>query len=348
VTEERAALRDTLRRLLEDAGGTAIARERWGTTGVGPGDPAWKGLAALGACGVLAPEAAGGLGLDLADAAVVVAELGRVAAPLPFVSSAVGAVSALSLAGDPLGLLPALCEGSSIGTVAVLEPGQRGRWDAPTVTVKNGALSGVKSGVADAGAADIIVVSARDDQGIGLYAVRDARVEPVDSVDGTRPLATVHLDATPGTRLDEGDHTDLLRTVVDRVQTALVIDGVAAAQSAFDLAMDYTRTREQFGKPIGAFQAVQHLCVDAFQSLTMARVSAEAALAGEHVDVLTATAWATEHLPQVTGAAIAVFAGIGFTWEHDVGLFHKRCLSLASAWGSAGDHLAALADSVLS
>lgn len=351
-SEERAALADGVRRVLADHGGAAYARARSEDPARGS-DPAWESLAALGVTGLLAP----GSEVGMVEAGAVAEELGRVASPLPWISTAITAGSALALGGDPDGLLARLADGGSIGTLALLEPGSRYRWRSPSTAAVGGRLSGTKVHVPALLAADVVLVTGRDDDGLGLWAVeRPADVRPGAGLDGSRPTGTLVLHATPGRRLPlRGDHTALVAQVLDRTVAALVADGVGAAGRAFELSLEHAKTRHQFGRPVGSFQAVQHLCVDAFESLVLARTACAHALrcldeedpTEAHRAVVMAKACASAALPRVGSAAVAVFAGIGFTWEHDVGLLYKRLLSLATLHGGESEQLAELGALVL-
>ena len=143
--------------------------------------------------------------------------------------------------------------------------------------------------------------------------------------------------------------------VVDRVLAALVVDGLGAAEVALEMAVAYAKERTQFGRPIGSFQAVQHLCADMLLSLELGRAGAyyalwaadEASPAEAHRAATMAKAFAGDAFFRIGANAIQVFGGIGFTWEHDVHLFYKRLLTLQQAHGTATEHLEELADLVL-
>ena len=354
---EQEELRATVRRFLtEQAPITPYVRDMLddprGTT-----DAVWKGLAELGVTGLLVPEAHGGTGMGMVDMGVVVEELGRAVHPGPFLSTAVTAASALAASGDEL--VDAIAAGTLIAAVGLTE-GDGRDWRAVATRERRGLLTGTKTFVPDAGAADVLLVTAEDeDGGLGLYAVETGAeglvVEPDPSVDGTRKQATVRLDTTPGRRLGHGDLGQLVAEVVDRTLVALVVDGVGAAQTALDLAVAYAKERVQFDRPIGAFQAVQHLCADMLQALELARAGAyyalwacDAASAQErHRAAVMAKAFGGDALWRVGASAIQVFGGVGFTWEHDVHLFYKRLLSLQQAYGDAADHLEELAGLIL-
>jgi alkylation response protein AidB-like acyl-CoA dehydrogenase len=178
-------------------------------------------------------------------------------------------------------------------------------------------------------------------------------VEPLPTVDGSRKFATVALRAAGGTTIAGAGPA--LAAASDRLALAFVLDGVGAAEVALELAVEYAKEREQFGTPIGSFQAVQHLCADMLRAVELGRAAAyyaawacdEADAAERHRAVTVARAFAADGFYRVGASAIQVFGGIGFTWEHDVHLFYKRLLTLQHLGGSASDHLEELASLVL-
>jgi acyl-CoA dehydrogenase len=140
----------------------------------------------------------------------------------------------------------------------------------------------------------------------------------------------------------------------DRLCVALAVDGVGAAARALDLAVEYAKERVAFDQPIGAFQAVQHLCADMLRTVELGRAAAYAACWADahepddaHRAATIATAFASDAFAPLGGTAIQVFGGIGFTWEHDIHLYSKRLLSCAALLGTADEHLAELADLVI-
>jgi acyl-CoA dehydrogenase len=341
---EQEQLRESLRRFLGERAPLALARELWDDA-TGTTDDVWKGLVELGLPGLLAPERMGGAGGGLCDMGVVLEELGRVVHPGPFLSSAVGAVSA-AVALEAVDLVEAFAAGAARGTLALAEAGARfPAWRQPAARADAaGRLSGEKTWVPDALAADWLLVSASG----ALWAVesRSAGVvlEPAPSVDGTRRFAHLRLAGAPGRRLGE---LDALAPAVDRLLVAWAMDGLGAAQAALDLAVGHARERVQFGQPIGAFQAVSHLCADMLHRVELGRAglhhalwAADAAGAEErHRAAAMAKAFASEAFPKVTADAIQVFGGAGFSWEFDVHLFYKRTLSLQQHLGTADEWL---------
>lgn len=348
-TAEQEELRSTVRRFLADQAPLAWVRERWsdrrGTT-----DAVWRGMVDLGLVGLLVPEDAGGVGAGMVEAGVVLEELGRVAHPGPFLASCVGATSAL-VALEARDHLAALASGDSIAILALVDAGASfGRWHAPVTDEAEGRLTGHKVNVQDGESATLFLVTA----GSHVWAVKreapGVRVEPEVTIDGTRRFATLALDDTPGELLGP---IEALAPAVDRVAIALAVDGLGAAQAALTLAVDYAKTRVQFGKPIGAFQSVAHLCATMLQTVETGRAGAYYALwAADAADPIErhraaalAKSFASEHYPQVAAEAIQILGGAGFTWEVDLHLFYKRLLTLGQDWGGSEhwlDELAAL------
>jgi alkylation response protein AidB-like acyl-CoA dehydrogenase len=365
-SSEQDQLRDSVRRLLADRAPLApYVRDRYSEAAVGA-DAVWEALTELGVVGLLVPEEHGGAGMGMVDAAVALEELGRAINPLPYTSSAIGAASLVLDAGSPREhafLLPGLAGGTTIGTVALYEPGQRYRIDAPTTTaVADGdgwRLDGTKVHVPDGAAADFVLVTARAGDALGVFALKAGSegfaAEPLTTVDGSRKEATIRLSGANGWRLGDGDATDAVQRVVDRLAVAYVVDGVGAAARALEMAVEYAKERVQFDRPIGAFQAVQHLCADMLRVVELGRAASyyacwaidEAGAAEAHRAATMAQAYASEAFAQLGASAIQVFGGIGFTWEHDIHLFYKRLLTASIALGSTDDHLAELASLAL-
>jgi alkylation response protein AidB-like acyl-CoA dehydrogenase len=302
--------------------------------------------------------------MGMVDAAVVIEELGGALSPAPYVSSAIGAASLVLDAGaarEHAFLLPGVANGSTIGTIAVYEDDGRYGWRAPNCSAVAGAdnrsaVTGAKVHVADARAAHFFCVTAIDAAGtLGVYVVQagadGVTVQPTESVDGSRKEGRVELDGAIGWRLGGDDATGAVARTLDRLAVAYVVDGVGAAQRALSLAVDYAKERVQFDKPIGSFQAVQHLCADMLRALELGRAagyyacwaSDDAEPSEAHRAAVMAKAFASSAYAQLGGTAIQVFGGIGFTWEHDIHLYYKRLLSLSVALGNASEHLSELA-----
>lgn len=363
---EQEALRASVRRFLDDRAPLTWVRDRYeeprGTT-----DEVWQGLADLGVLGLLVPERHGGAGMGMVDAAVVLEELGRAVHPGPFASSAIGATGlVVDLdADDSAGLLAELAAGTSIATVALLEPGRRAAWSAPETSAHAGGdggewvLDGTKAHVADAVAANVLLVSACDHKGVlGVFAATPGTsgvtIEATPTIDGSRKEGTVTLVGAPARRVGE-NASDALASTADRLGIAAVVEGVGTAGRALELTVEYATERRQFDAPIGSFQAVQHLCADMLRAVELARAAGyyacwaadDAPAAERHRAATIALAFATDDLYGVGAAAVQVHGGIGFTWEHDIHLFYKRLLTLQQAGGGSVDQLEELARLVI-
>lgn len=350
-TQEQESFRATMRRFLEDQGGTRFTRSRWREP-VPTTQQVWQSLVDLGVTGLLVPEHAGGLGGSMVDMGIVMEELGRAVHPGPCWASCVGATSAAAVFGLDT-LLRALADGSQTATLALDEPGRRfSNWRQAQLAVTNGTLSGAKIQVPDALGADYLFVTT--DHGVYLVAT-DARgltVTETECLDGSRRFAAVQFDRVAGTRLGENAQ---LAPVIDRMLVALCADGLGAAQRALELAVAYASERQQFGQHIGSFQAIQHLCADMLQQLELGRAGLHYALwsldAGDPVEAHRAAvmckAYAAENFPQIAVNAIQIFGGAGFTWEYDIQLYYKRLLSLQVTWGNSEVWLEELATLVI-
>jgi alkylation response protein AidB-like acyl-CoA dehydrogenase len=357
-SEDQQLLRATVRRFLAEQAQIAFVREMLdderGTT-----DAVWSALSGLGATGLLVPDSFGGAGMGMVDMAVVLEELGREVHPGPFASSAVGAASLVRLAGaedDHAELLPGLASGETIGTIALTGASETravaagGEWR----------ITGHKAHVPDAVAAETVIVTATAADGeLGAFVViRDApglEIVATPTVDGTRKFAAVTLADTPAHRLGTGDASGAVAETVDRLGVAAVVDGVGAASRALDMSVEYAKERRQFERPIGSFQAVQHLCADMLRAVELARAgayyacwAADAADPAERHRAATMTqAFAADELYAVGASLIQVHGGIGFTWEHDAHLFYKRLLTLKELGGGSTGQLEELASLVL-
>ena len=325
-------------------------------------DGFWKKLAELGWMGLIVPEQFGGSGLDFVDLVVVLEEMGRCVTPGPFFSSAVvGGVALLEggTAAQKSELLPKLAAGTLRATLADLEPS--GRWDLDGIQLEakrdGGAytLSGTKLFVPDAHTADVLIVVARapgskGSAGVSLFLV-DARAKGVGisllkTMDQTRKLCEVTFDrVTVGAERVLGtaeQGATVLARVIDRGKVGLCAEMCGGAQRVLDMSVGYAKVREQFGKPIGSFQAIQHKCanmlveVESSKSVTyyaawaVANDVAEAPLAAA-----MAKSYCSDAYRHASGEGIQIHGGIGFTWEHDMHLYFKRAKSSEVTFGDA-------------
>ncbi|GAA3523350.1 acyl-CoA dehydrogenase family protein [Amycolatopsis ultiminotia] len=346
-------LRSSVRALLTDRAGPAAVLARVETAE--PYDrQLWRTLAAdLGAAGLLVPEERGGHGASAREVAVVLEELGRSVAPVPFLGSAVLATSALLATGEDV-LLPRLAAGELTGALAVplsTAPGS----PFPSTVRADGTLTGEVRTVADASVADVLVVPAVSADGPGLYAVEasDATVVEAVSLDLTRRIADVTLSAAPARPVALGAAAE---SALDGALTAaaglLASEQTGLTEWALTETVTYLKGRYQFGRPVGGFQSLKHrlanLYTDLVSARATARYAADALAAGHDVPIAVAVAQsrAAPIAVHATEEAIQLHGGIGMTWEHPAHLYLKRAKSNELALGTPGRHRARLAELV--
>ncbi|MGH3342143.1 MAG: acyl-CoA dehydrogenase family protein [Carbonactinosporaceae bacterium] len=352
LTDEQRALQETARRFLAERFPLSAVRELYDDP-AGDGDPPklWKAIGEQGWLAVLVPEEHDGLGRGLLDAAVIARCWGAGCGPGPWLPTLVTA-EALRLAGDP-GQLAAWLPRVAAGE-AKLAPAL-GHGDVTKVTVREGRLSGAATHVEYAHVADRLVVAASpagtaggEGDGTGLWLVdprgEGVRVTRHDALDRSARLATVTFDGTPAERLPGG--SDAVRSgVLDRAAVLYANDLVGVARTALARTVAYDIQREQFGRPVGSFQAVKHALADLHVGVTMAEHGAlyaahavDEALPDARLAVSIAKAKASDVARDATAAAIQYHGGIGYTWEHDAHLFFKRAKREEYAYGDAVTH----------
>ncbi len=349
-TEE--ALRDSVRRLFADRCPPESVMRAY--------DPAphdfsdlWHTLAAdLGMAGLLVPEELGGAGAGAREAAVVMEEVGRAVAPVPFLSSAVLATVALLEAGDTE-TVKGLAAGSLTAALAVPLPTAPD--DAVTgVAISGDGLTGRVTSVAGAGEADVLVVPVAGDE-LELHTVaRDAAgvaVSPLLTLDMTRPLVNVEFSSATSSRVGSGETA--VRAALQTGAALLASEQLGIAQWCFDTTLAYAKQRKQFGRAIGSYQAIKHRLADLW-----IEVNAAAAVARYAADTCArrdddATIAAAVAQAYCSGAAVhaaeecvQLHGGIGMTWEYPAHLYLKRAKSDQLAFGTAYRHRARLAELV--
>jgi len=352
-TDVEDDLRASVRDLLTDhCDPTAVAGLYDGDRS--PVAPLWKALAAdLGLAGLLVPEAHGGAGASAREAAVVLEELGRAVAPVPFLTSAVVATSLLCEAGS--GLLPALAAGETTAALVVpLSAGPDG--PLPTFSVDaDGRVSGTVTSVAGALEADVLLALVSGDDGLAVYVVpaASAGLVPVVSLDMTRQLADVTLDAVAGERVVT-DAEPAVRRALETGAALLASEQVGVARWCLEATVAHLKERRQFGRVVGGFQALKHRLADlstGVESAASAAWYAAATLAAGDPDTPVAARVAQAYcsdLAVLAGEeAVQLHGGIGMTWEHPTHLYLKKAKADQIALGTPGAHrgrLAALVD----
>jgi alkylation response protein AidB-like acyl-CoA dehydrogenase len=371
VSDEQRELRDSVRRFLADRAPISRVRELMETPD-GTDPQVWQQAGAqLGLQGIAIPEEYGGAGFSFAEQAIVLEELGAALYGGPYLASAVLAATALLSGSDETArreLLPGIASGQTVATLAFTE--DDGSWEPEAIrlTAARGAraggsdggwaLDGHKSFVLDGHTADLILVVARTDSGLSLFAVQagarglDRRV--LSTLDQTRKLARLEFVSVTGRLIGApGDGAAVLARTLDIAAIALAAEGLGGAQRALDMAVEYAKVREQFGRPIGSFQAIKHRCADLLlevESLRSAVAYAAAAVAEDSAEIpvvaALAKAYASEVYFHVAAENIQIHGGIGFTWEHDAHLYFKRAKASELFLGDASYHREHLAERI--
>ncbi len=351
LSEEQRQLKDSARAFLSGECPTPALRKIMASEDGYPRE-LYAEIAKLGWCGLIVPEEFGGAGLGMLDMAMILEEGGYSAMPGPFLFSSVLAASALKLGGSKelnSKWLAPLADGKAIGTVGVVESaGSIEAVDIATVASQDGAgwrLSGKKMVVPYANVADFIVVAARNDAGeISLFVV-DAKspgvnVRSLKNLDLTRRVSSVELRSAPAERLHGGP--ELFAKLIDVAAVAIAADSLGGSERALEMAVEYSKVREQFGKPIGSFQALKHAAAEIVADLEPARALLwyAAYRVGENSsrEASMAKARLCDIYSRTTDRAVLMHGGIGFTWEHDMHLWFKRARFNESYFGSPGYH----------
>jgi alkylation response protein AidB-like acyl-CoA dehydrogenase len=368
LTADQEELRDSIRAVLSRESPVALAR-RVVDDGVRP-DALSATLTELGWAGLTVPEAEGGIGLGMIEAGILAEEIGRVIAPGPLLATVtqfVPAVREIGTTEQRARFLGAVAAGEISGSLAIAE--RRGSFDPAAVTATavlddtHAVLAGEKRFVVEGDAVDELLVVAREpgtsgDEGVHVIVVPvgSVRTRPVHALDGSRRLVHVDLD---GVRVDRdrllGDgrvtSATALRRAIEEATVAAALEMVGVAQTMFDVTLEYAKQREQFGVPIGSFQAIKHKFADMIVSLERARATGYfAALTIAEDDPRRTSATSVAKVAAGDCQAllgkegIQIHGGIGYTWEHDMHLYVKRAKSLEPLFGSSTTHRAHIAD----
>ena len=361
-SEEHEELRATVRSFLQERSDENAVREQMATER-GYDAAVWQQLAEeLGLAGLIVPEEYGGAGFGYVELLIVMEEMGRALLCAPFLGTSVFAANALLHCADDTTrkeLLVEIAAGRATATVAHAEP--NGRWDLEGIEMRatgsgsDYALSGSKAWVLDGHSADVLLVVARSDEGLALFRVDPAAKgvtrSLVPSLDITRKLARVDFDGTPATLISSGDQTEALGRVIALTTAALTAEQMGGAQMCLEMATDYAKTRLQFGRPIGSYQAIKHKCADMLVEVEFGKTAAYAACFGatEGADdllesVAMAKSYCSEAYFHAAAENIQIHGGMGFTWEHPAHLYFKRAKASELFLGDPAHHREALAE----
>jgi alkylation response protein AidB-like acyl-CoA dehydrogenase len=353
---DQQLLKNSARAFLDEHGTSAFVR-RLMDDSVGHDEGAWKELAQLGWLGLTVPDAYGGAGLGLVETAIVLEEMGRAAYPGPYFATVVLGGSALAAAGNAAQKdrwLTAIAAGQARATLALQE--EHLDWGGATTTTRaeatatGYALTGVKRFVPWAHVADVLLIPARGPEGVSLFLVEASapglRLSPLTGIDLSTRWSEVQLAATPAVLVgDAGQAAPTLDAVLRRAAVAAAAEMLGAARKCLELSVEYAKVREQFGQPIGSFQAIRHKCAEMLLEVENSHAAtyyaAWAQDAGADDAALAASvakAYVGDAARRVCGEAIQVHGGIGFTWEYDLHLYFKRAKSLEGLYGDADWH----------
>jgi alkylation response protein AidB-like acyl-CoA dehydrogenase len=355
ITPEHQDLADSVRSLVARVAPSEVLHAALETTVENPIEnppPYWQAAAEQGLQGVHLAESVGGQGFGILELAIVLAEFGYGAVPGPFVPSAIA--SALISAHDPEAkVLAELASGAAIAAYALdsgLTATRHGPHDQALV------IRGEVRAVPAAAQASVLVLPVAIDSGDEWVVLRadQLEIEPVKSLDPLRPIAHVRANA-----VEVGDDAALsnltMTTAHSLMSTLLSAEAVGVARWATDTASQYAKIREQFGRPIGQFQAIKHKCAEMIADTERAtaavwdaaRAIDEASPASEFASAVVATL-APAAAQRCMQDCIQVHGGIGFTWEHDTNVYYRRALMLAASFGRASEYPQKVVDTATS
>jgi alkylation response protein AidB-like acyl-CoA dehydrogenase len=344
LSESQQILKDTARKFF--AGESPIAAVRKSMETDTAYDAAlWTKLAEQGFTGIIAPEEFGGMGLGKVELVLLMEEAGYALLPGPFFSTVALAGSVIEACGSPeqkKKYLGSIAAGQARSTVALVEAA--GSWNPENLKINaaGNKLTGTKLFVTDAAVADFIVVISRD----GIFVV-DAKapglhIEPMNGMDLARKIYSVEFKNTPAEMLGNSGG---LAGALNVATAALCAEMTGGMQRALELTVAYAKTRKQFGKPIGIFQAVQHLCADMYLETESSRSATyytawalEESTPDAAVSVSVAKMYASDAARNVGNRGIQVHGGMGFTWENDIHLYYRRAKASETMLGDATFH----------
>ena len=349
LTEEQSMLKDAAKSWVQEKSPvTAFRKMRDSGAELGYDAAAWNEMAEMGWAGVIIPEEYGGSNFGYLSLGLILEELGRTLTASPLLASGLAAASALILGGSDAQKsewLPKIAEGTAVGALAVDEGAHHNPSKVEAV-VSGGKLTGKKSFVLEGMAANVLVVSAKGADGVGLFlvkaddpGVKRTRLALADS----RGAANIEFNGAAAEPLSGG--AALIEKVLDRARAGIAAEMLGSATQAFETTLDYLKTRVQFGQVIGSFQALQHRAAKMFTDLELSRSAVEAALTAidndspdtaELVSLAKAKMGDTYHL--VSNEMVQMHGGIGMTDAHDAGFYLKRARAAEAAFGNQAFH----------
>lgn len=365
LSEDQRLLRDTATSFFNDVLPISRLRELRDSKVTGFDQKIREKLAELGFFGVIIPDEIDGDHFGMVGLGQILEAQGRTLAPTPLIQTALTGVSAIQLGGNieqKLKWLQQIASGESTFALAIDESGHHAPFSINTRVVKedrNYILTGKKHYVPDGHRADMFIVVARtsrtqhSEKGLTLLLVpSDASgvtIEPLKTVDSHGAAHIVFKDVSINSDAILGEHdqgSELLNQILDRTRIGLSAEMLGSMQAAFDMTLDYLKTRKQFGQLIGSFQSLQHRAAKMFSEMELTRSCIAKALScvdtgkkGEIAQYASlAKARACETLNLISNEAVQMHGGIGMTDEHDIGLFLKRARVQETLYGGASFH----------
>ncbi|HEY0448814.1 acyl-CoA dehydrogenase family protein [Actinophytocola sp.] len=353
--EDLEHFRDSVRSALAALSGPDRVRAAMANGGRADGET-WRVLATqLDLAGLMVPEEFGGSGLGPVELAVALEEAGSALLVSPLFATAALAVPLLVALDDPSALArygPAIAAGTRTATVALAEDDGEWSLDAVRATARRDGerwrLDGAKNYVVDGADAGLVLVVARAGADVAVFAVDDPALprERLVTLDLTRPMARLTFESTEATLVGSLGADGAVRSATAVSRALLAAEQVGGAQRCLDMAVDYAKTRIQFGRPIGSFQAVKQRLADALVQVESARSAVYVAVRSAGADLALnariAAVLAAEAYAAVSAQNIQLHGGIGFTWEHDAHLYFKRARAGAQLLGRVGEHITAI------
>ncbi|HKD44151.1 MAG TPA: acyl-CoA dehydrogenase family protein [Candidatus Angelobacter sp.] len=305
----------------------------------------WAKLAGQGFTGIIFPEQYGGMGLGKVELILLMEEAGFALLPGPFFSTVVLAGAVIDAVAAPehkKKYLSRIASGEARSTLAMLESSASWNRADLKLSAAGGKLTGTKLFVTDAAVADFIVVAASNGTFVVDAKAPGLRISPMNGIDLTRKIYSVDFSSTPGERLGT---TDGLDGAFALAATALSAEMVGGMQRTLDITVAYAKTRKQFGKPIGIYQAVQHQCADMYLETESSRSATyyaawtlEENAPDAAVAVSIAKMYSSDAARTVGNRGIQVHGGMGFTWENDLHLYYRRAKASETMLGDASFH----------
>jgi alkylation response protein AidB-like acyl-CoA dehydrogenase len=357
-SSDQQLLRNAARSYLDEHCKPAAVRALWDDPR-GLSEAMWKDMAQLGWLGLALPEVYGGSELGMVETAILLDELGRAAAPAPYLTTVLAA-DAIARAGSDAQRdrwLPAIASGEARATVALA--GADLDWDLTATGTRaeprgrGYALSGSKPFTPWAHVADVLLVPAQGPEGLSLFLVEPGApglaMTPVISMDPSARWTAVTLEEMP-VRPDAvlgppGGAGPLLQALLSRGAVGAAAEMLGAARRCLDMSVAYAKVREQFGQPIGSFQAIRHRCAEMLLEVENSHAATyyaawalDAGADDGNTAASVAKAYVGEAARKVCGESIQVHGGIGFTWEFDLHLYFKRAKALEPMYGDADYH----------